>query len=290
VPGLVAGGITQINIVVGGMIASLEPGAVSWLYYADRLYELPLAIVGIAIGVVLLPDISRHLRAGNEVAVMDSQNRSLELAMALTVPASVALAVVPGEIVSVLFERGAFRPSDTPAVAHALALFALGLPSFVMIKVFQPAFFAREDTKSPMRYAGISLAVNTLGSIALFFVFRHQGLMPHLGIAIATAVGGWLNAGLLWRALRRRGQFVADARLRRALPMIVASSLAMGLALWLAAEPLGSYLQAGRPLWMRAGALGVLVGTGGAVYLAATLLTGALEPAMLRRAFRRGAT
>ena len=99
IPGVIAGGVTQINIVIGGMIASFQQGAVSYLYYADRLYELPLAIVGIAIGVVLLPDISRHLRAGDDVAVMDSQNRSLEFAMLLTVPAAVALAVVPHPIV-----------------------------------------------------------------------------------------------------------------------------------------------------------------------------------------------
>ena len=114
IPGVIAGGVTQINIVIGGMIASFQQGAVSYLYYADRLYELPLAIIGIAIGVVLLPDVSRHLRAGDHVAVMDSQNRSLEFAMLLTVPAAVALAVVPHQIVSVLFERGAFHAADTP--------------------------------------------------------------------------------------------------------------------------------------------------------------------------------
>ena len=113
VPGIIAGGVTQLNIVIGSMIASLQDGAVSHLFYADRLYELPLAIVGIAIGVVLLPDVSRHLRAGDEAAVMDSQNRALELALLLTVPAAVALAVIPAEIVSVLYQRGAFRAADT---------------------------------------------------------------------------------------------------------------------------------------------------------------------------------
>ena len=120
IPGVIAGGVTQINIVIGTMIASLQNGAVSYLYYADRLYELPLAIVGIAIGVVLLPDVSRHLRAGDHAAVMDSQNRSLEFAMLLTVPAAVALAVVPTAIVHGLFERGAFTAADTPATACAL--------------------------------------------------------------------------------------------------------------------------------------------------------------------------
>ena len=206
IPGVIAGGVTQLNIVIGTVVASLQDGAVSHLYYADRVYELPLAIVGVAIGVVLLPDVSRHLRAGNHAAVMDSQNRSLEFAMLLTVPAAAALAVVPIEIVKGLFERGAFTAADTPPTAYALAIFALGLPSFVLIKVFQPAYFAREDTATPMRYAALSLTANTLGSIALFFLFRSMGLMPHLGIAVATTLGGWLNAGLLYATLVKRGR------------------------------------------------------------------------------------
>jgi putative peptidoglycan lipid II flippase len=288
VPGIVAGGITQINIVVGGMIASLQDGAVSYLYYADRLYELPLAIVGIAIGVVLLPDISRHLRAGDQAAVMDSQNRSLEFAMLLTIPASVALAVIPTPIVATLFERGAFTSSDTRAVAAALAFFALGLPSFVMIKVFSPSFFAREDTKTPMRYAGISLAANTIGSLLLFFVFRQIGLMPHLGIAIATAIGGWLNALLLWSALRRRGDFVADARLKRVFMMIALASLIMGAVLLALAGVLAPWLERGNPLPIRVAALTLLLGTGAVVYFVAAHLTGAVRLGALAGALRRG--
>ena len=287
VPGVVAGGITQINIVIGGMIASLQAGAVSWLYYADRLYELPLAIVGIAIGVVLLPDISRHLRAGDQAAVLDSQNRSLEFAMLLTVPAAVALAVIPHEIIRVLFERGAFRVSDTINVANALAIFALGLPAFVMIKVFSPAFFAREDTRTPMRIAGVSLGLNTLGSIGLFFLFREIGLSPHLGIAVATTIGGWLNAGLLYRALRRRGYFVADPRLKRSLPMILLSSLVLGVALAIGGYWLGPWLGGGVTLVTRAAALAGLTGAGLMLYFAAAILTGGVRLDGLRRALKR---
>ncbi|HVY41472.1 MAG TPA: murein biosynthesis integral membrane protein MurJ [Hyphomicrobiaceae bacterium] len=288
IPGIVAGGITQINIVIGGMIASWQDGAVSYLYYADRLYELPLAIVGIAIGVVLLPDVSRHLRAGNNAAVMDSQNRSLEFAMLLTVPAAVALAAVPQSIVGALFERGAFAARDTIAVSSALAIFALGLPSFVLIKVFSPAYFAREDTRTPMRYAGLSLTVNTLGSIGLFILFRQLGIMPHLGIAAATTIGGWLNAFLLWSTLKRRGHFVADTRLKRALPMIVGSSLAMGVALWLLAEALAPWLERDNHAPVRLGALALLVGLGCLLYFVLAHITGAARWGSLRAAFRRG--
>jgi putative peptidoglycan lipid II flippase len=282
IPGVIAGGVTQINIVIGGMIASFQQGAVSYLYYADRLYELPLAIIGIAIGVVLLPDVSRHVRAGDNVAVMDSQNRSLEFAMLLTVPSAVALAVVPHQIVSVLFERGAFHAEDTRNVANALALFALGLPSFVMIKVFSPAYFAREDTRTPMRYAVISLTSNTVGSIVLFWLFARLGYKPHLGIAVATTLGGWLNAALLYRTLAERGHFIADARLQRTLPMILLSSALMGIVLWLTADWLDPWLMSTQGVMTRGTSLAILVGVGLLVYAVAILATGALGLRQLR--------
>jgi len=287
IPGVIAGGVTQINIVIGTVIASLQNGAVSYLYYADRIYELPLAIVGIAIGVVLLPSVARHLRAENHEAVMESQNRSLEFAMLLTVPAAVALAVVPGPIVAGLFERGAFTAADTPPTAYALGIFALGLPSFVMIKVFSPAYFAREDTKTPMHYAVISLTANTLGSIALFLLFRSYGLMPHLGIAVATTLGGWLNAGLLFTTLVRRGHFIADVRLRRALPLIVFSSATMGVFLWFVSNGLGTTFGAATPSLERFAALCALVASGLAVYALAVFVTGALDMRELRGFLRR---
>ncbi len=288
VPGIVAGGVTQLNIAIGTIIASMQPGAVSHLYYADRIYELPLAIVGIAVGVVLLPDVSRHLRAGNTEAVMDSQNRSLEFAMLLTLPAALALAVMPTEIVRVLFERGAFRPEDTASTAAVLAIFALGLPAFVLIKVFSPAYFAREDTKTPMRYATISLTVNTLGSIALFFLFRHLGMMPQLGIAVATTIGGWLNAWLLWSTLKSRSIFVADARLKRNLPLIGLASVAMAAVLLGAARAFAPYLQPEQGFIVEALALAALVGLGLSVFAVLILATGVMSRSQLASLTRRG--
>jgi putative peptidoglycan lipid II flippase len=283
IPGVIAGGVTQINIMIGTLIASLQPGAVSQLYYADRLYELPLAIVGIAIGVVLLPDVARKLRAGDHAAVMDSQNRSLEFAMLLTVPAAVALAVIPVPIVKVLFERGAFTALDTQQTASALWIFALGLPSFVMIKVFSPAYFAREDTKTPMRYAALSLCANTAGSIGLFFLFRHLGYLPQLGIALATTLGGWLNASLLWATLVRRGHFQADRRFMRSMIMIVISSAVMAGVLWYCADVLSPWFAPGPSHVMHFGALGALVAAGGLAYGIMVLVTGTLRLGQLSR-------
>jgi putative peptidoglycan lipid II flippase len=287
IPGVVAGGVTQINIVIGTVIASMQNGAVSHLYYADRIYELPLAIVGIAIGVVLLPDVTRHLRAGNHAAVMDSQNRAFEFSMLLTVPAAVALAVAPTPIVQALFQRGAFTTADVAPTAYALAIFAVGLPSFVLIKVFSPAYFAREDTATPMRYAVISLTANTLGSIGLFFLFRRLGLMPHLGIAVATTLGGWLNAGLLYRTLIKRGILVLDRRLASALRAIVVNSVIMGVVVWLASLYLADMFAA-PSIVARFTALAALVGAGLAVYAVGCVALGAVELRQLRTLLRRG--
>jgi putative peptidoglycan lipid II flippase len=218
---------------------------------------------------------------------MDSQNRSLELAMLLTVPAAAALAVVPTEIVMGLFERGAFTVADTRPTAYALAIFALGLPSFVLIKVFQPAFFAREDTATPMRYAALSLTANTLGSIALFFLFRAAGLMPHLGIAVATTLGGWLNAGLLYATLVGRGEFTGDARLGRTLPRIGLATLLMCVVLWMTASALEPWFAPANGTVVRLGALAALVTAGLLTYIIAVLALGVFDRRQLRNLLRR---
>jgi putative peptidoglycan lipid II flippase len=287
IPALIAGGVTQINIVVGMSIASLQDGAVSYLYYADRLYQLPLGIVGIAIGVVLLPDVARQLKAGNLAGVAESQNRSMEFALLLTVPAAVALAVVPMPIIAVLFERGAFIAADTPPTAWALAAFAVGLPSFVLARVLQPAYFAREDTKTPMRFATYNMVINVVLSVGLFFWFKANGYAPHVGIAIATTVAGWINALQLWWTLWRRGDFIADRRLLATLPLIIVSSALMGGVLWLAHGALAPWLATGQPLLIRVGALVALVSAGLASYAVFVVATGIFKISELRAMARR---
>lgn len=287
IPGVIAGGITQINILIGTIIATLQNGAVSQLYYADRVYELPLAIIGIAIGVVLLPEVSRALRANDQEAVNRAQNRSLEFAMLLTVPSAVALAVIATPVVRVLFERGAFSPADTFATASALSIFALGLPAFVLIKVLSPSYFAREDTRTPMRYAAISLTANTAGSVALFFVFREIGLLPHLGIAVATTLGGWLNAMLLWRGLAARSHFALDGLTKRNLPRIVLAALAMGGGLVIIADLLAPWMGPRAPILQSGPALCVLVIAGAVLYFAVCAGLGVLNRATVKGAFSR---
>ncbi len=283
IPGVISGGIVQINIVIGTLIASMQDQAVAWLYYADRLYQLPLGVVGIAIGVVLLPDISRLLRAGKERQAHDSQNRSLEFSLLLTLPAAIALAVVPLPLIQVLFERGHFSANDTQMVGMALMAFAFGLPAFVLTKVFQPGFFAREDTKTPMIYAGISMFVNVIVSFALF------SAMGHIGIAIATTVAGWVNAVLLWMTLKKRGHFALDAGAKRAIPRILVASFLMGVSLLLMLPLLLPYLARSQSFMTQAGALASLVFAGMIIYFTAAALIGAFSiGALKRKLLRRG--
>lgn len=277
VPGVIAGGVTQINLLIGTMIASLQAGAVSYLYYADRIYQLPLGVVGVTIGIVLLPDLSRRLRSGTSAEVNHSQNRALELSMLLTIPAAIALVVVPIPIISVLFERGAFRPEDVMPTVMPLIAFAFGLPAFVLVKIFSPGFFAREDTRTPMYFAAVSMAVNIVGSLALFFVIGHTG------IAIATSVAGWVNAVLLGATLVRRGQFTMDAALQRKLPRIIISSVVMGMALWATFAGFEPWLESGQPLLLRMVALAGLVTIGFAVLALALIASGGADLRQIRR-------
>lgn len=280
VPGAISGGVTQVNLLIGTVIASFHAGAVSWLSYADRLYQLPLGVVGVAIGVVLLPELSRRFRAGDGAGAREAFCRAAEFAMALTLPAAVALVALAAPLAAVLFGRGAFTPKDAEAVALATALFALGLPAFVMQKVVQPAFFAREDTKTPLYCAMASVALNTAVS---------AGGAPLIGwaaIPLGTTLAGWLNLALLWRFARSFGEDVApDARLRRRLPRLLAASLLMGGALLAGAAILEGALAAPGLRYL---ALAALVLGGGAAYAAAAFALGGVRLDDLKGAIRRG--
>ncbi len=254
-PAALGAGVAQINLLADVVFASfLPPGAVSFLYYADRVNQLPLGVVGVAVGTALLPLLSRQIRAGDEAGAQASQNRALELALLLTVPAALALIVARQPIIAVLFERGAFGPAETDATAAALAAFALGLPAYVLIKVLTPGFFARQDTRTPVKIAVVSLITNIVLNVAL--------LVPlgHVGIALATALSNWLNAGLLAWRLRGSDLLRLGARLRRRLPRILLASVAMAFGLWLLIPPLLDLLPG-------ALALAALVAAGGLGFL-----------------------
>jgi putative peptidoglycan lipid II flippase len=283
-PGAIAGGVTQINIVIGTMIASTQASANSYLYFADRIYQLPLGVVGIAIGVVLLPEIARLVQAGRPEIANHQQNRSFEFAMALTLPASVALVVAAGPIIEVLFERGAFTANDTAQTAIVLAIFGFGLPSFVLIKVFSPGFFAREDTRTPMLFGFVSMAVNVVGSAATWW-FAPESV--HIGIAAATTLSGWVNAALLYVELRKRGHWTADAGVIRSLPRQIISALVMGALVAGLVMGLAPWLGAERGFLVKFAALGFVCAVGMAVFFGLGHLIGAFDLRQVRGQMRR---
>ncbi len=280
-PAALAGGVMQINLVVGRQVASFFDGAVAWLYYADRLYQLPLGVIGVAIGVVLLPELSRRLSAGDETGVREAMGRSTEFALALTLPATVALVAIPWPLASVLFGRGAFAPEDVAATALAVAIYGAGLPAFVLQKIAQPMFFAREDTRTPFHYALVGLAVNAAAAV---------GLAPLIGFtaaAAATTLAAWVNFFLLWRGARARFGEEArpDARLRARAPRLLLASVLMGAACWGLARGLAPWLAA--PGW-RYLALAALVVAALAIYGALAVALKGVVVGDLKAAMRRG--
>ncbi|MGO1119444.1 murein biosynthesis integral membrane protein MurJ [Rhodovibrionaceae bacterium A322] len=280
-PGVLSAGALQINILIGTMIATLQAGAVSYLYYADRVYQLPLGLIGIGLGIVLLPDLTRRLKAKDESGALNSQNRAVELSLFLTLPATVALLVIPQSIVTVLFERGAFTPDDARDTAFALLAFATGLPAYVLTKILQPGFYARQDTTTPFHFALIGVAANVVLSLVLFFQ------IGFVGIALATALSAWLQVVLLAGRLWRLGHFVADSRLLGRLPRILLASVVMGGGLWVLEGELAGAL-AGAEL-VRAPALALLVAVGLLAYLALAFATRAVTLSDLKGLVRRRA-
>ncbi len=280
-PAAAGAGAVQINLVIStALAASLLPeGSVSYIYYADRLNQLPLGLIGIGLGTVLLPTISRLLGAGEDAEAMETQNRGMELALFFTLPATVALIICGVPIVAALFQHGKFTPTDTVLTAQALAAFSIGLPSYILVKVLTPGFYARSDTKTPVRLATIAIGLNIVFNLILILPLRHMG--PPLATALSSSV----NVFMLYRALRARGHFVPDARLRRRALRLAGAALLMGLAMYFLNDRFAPYTTG--PGITRWAAMLVLVATGGVVYAAACFALRAYLPSDLRAMFTR---
>lgn len=280
-PAALGAGAVQFNLLISTALAArfLPEGAVSYLYYADRLNQLPLGLIGIGVGTAMLPALSRQLGAGNAVAALHTQNRAIELVLLLTLPAAAALTVSATPMIRALLEHGRFLPGDTIATANALAAFSLGLPAYVLIKVLTPGFHARQDTATPVRIAVGSMLVNLVGNLFLIWP------LGHVGIALSTALAAWVNALALFVVLRKRGHFSADARLRRStLRLMAAAAVMVGVLLLL--NPFLVPFTGGS--WLaRIAALSVLLGSGGIAYLVAARLLGIFTLSDLRSQFSR---
>lgn len=276
-PAVIGASVAQINLLIDTIIASLIPGAVSYLYYADRISQLPLGVIGVAVGTALLPMLSRAVQQGQMDEARRQLNRGMELTMLLCLPAAVALMVIAGPIISVLFERGAFDAASAASTAEALAALAFGLPAFVLVKVFLPGFYAAYDTRTPLKIALFCIGLN----LALNLVFlAYIPALRHIGIALATSLASWANAGIMAFLLYRRGTFRPDDRLRGKLRAIAASCLAMGTVL--------AALMFAGPYWPVGGTTGkalfllVQIGAGLGVFALSAHLTRAADIAEMR--------
>lgn len=280
-PAALGAGVTQINSMVDMMIASLFDDAVSFLYYAERVYELPLGVIGIAVATALLPMLSKHVRAGETAAAIKSTNQAIMLVMFFGLPATGALVAIADPIVRVLFEHGEFNTADRLAVYPALIAFSSGLPAFLLVKIFASSFFAAQDTKTPVKIAVAAVTANIVGSLILMRFFEHVGL------AMATSIAGWLNAVLLGVVLHRRKMLVVDRRL-----MVFHFKILLSVALMVA------YLAAAAGYldhWIRDpghirkyAAMMLLVGGGGGVYVAGVMLFKAVTLTEVKGWVRRG--
>ncbi len=274
-PGLVGAGMTQISQQIDIIIISFLPASTaSILYFAERVNQLPLGIIGVSVGTALLPTLSRHIQAGEPAEARAALNRALEYALALTLPAALGLAVAGGPIIATLYQHGAFDAAATAATSQALAAYAVGLPAFVLLKLLTPPFFAMGDTTTPLRVALVSIAIN----LALNLAFMQP--LQHLGPALASSIASWINIAVLAVILHRRGLMAWDARLKRAVPLMGAAGLVMGVAVWLAQQTIYQPMAGG---WVtRLIGLGAVIVIGLVAYGLAGQLIGAFNVKALR--------
>ncbi|CAN5219009.1 murein biosynthesis integral membrane protein MurJ [soil metagenome] len=280
-PAALGAGAIQFNMLISTSLAArfLPQGAVSYLYYADRLNQLPLGLIGIGVGTAMLPALSRQIGSGNEAAASHTQNRAMELALFLSLPAAVALCVSALPLIRGLLQHGAFHAADTIGTAGALSAFAVGVPAYVLIKVLTPGFYARQDTKTPVRVAVFSMLFNLVGNLVLIWP------LGHVGVAVSTAIAAWVNVIVLYWLLHRRDQLKMDARFKAKAIRIIGASTAMGVALWCLNPLLDPHMARG--VVERVTALALLCGLGGLVYAVAALGLRTYALSELRALFRR---
>ncbi len=259
VPALFAVSVTQINLLLDTVLASfLVTGSISWLYYSDRLMEFPLGILGVALSTVILPRLSRRQAEAAPQVFSRELDWGLRTAVIFGVPAAVGLIALAGPMIATLFESEVFDAHDVAMAERSLMAYAFGLQAFILIKVLAPGFYARQDTRSPVRIAVIAMLANMLLNLVLIFPLRHAGL------ALATSLAAYLNALLLWRGLRREGAYRPEPGWRRLLLQVGAAAAAMGAVLVWGSPDLAAWIAAAR--WDRVAWLGTAILVGASVY------------------------
>ena len=269
-PAVLGAGVVQINLLIDVILASTLPtGSVSYLYYADRINQLPLAVIGIAIGTALLPKMSRNIQAGRVAAANEDQEKSLRIGLILTIPAAFGLMVLSDPIITTLFQRSAFDTSSTTSTAIALACYSAGLPAFVIIKIFQPNFFARHDTATPVKIAAVSVVINLILNLILMQYFAHAGL------AMATSISAWLSAILFMILLKRKNFYSPQKLLAGKIIRIILAASVMGLGLFALNEISKDFFQNSN--FLGTSILLLLIFCGGLIYFISLFLFNAIN-------------
>jgi len=278
IPGALGAGAAQINLFVDMILASLLPvGSISFLYYADRLYQLPLGVIGVAIGTALLPMLSKALKAEDRNEVVKLIGISFEAGLMLSLPAAIGLTVIAGTIMSVLFEHGKFSHTDSVQSSHALIAYAIGLPAYVLARVFSTAYFARQDTKTPVKFAVTCAIINTVLALAMITPLKH------VGIALATGITAWVNLFLLMRGLHKKKHLDLPLNSVKRSALIVLSGLIMAAVLW----ALNTYVLDATTgaLWHKVLDLIGLLGAGGVSYFGSLFCFGVFTRQSLKALF-----
>lgn len=281
-PAALGGGVQQLNLLVDVIIASHIPDAVSYLYYADRITELPIGMIGVAVGTALLPMLARQIREGNIAQARVSMNRGMEITLLFGLPCCAACFVIARPIIDVLYLHGEFTTIDAKATANALMAFAAGLPAFLVVKVLAPGFYANHDTKTPFRIAMVCVVINLVLNLILIHPFKH------VGMAMATSVASWINMLWMGNILYRRQMFLPDPSLKIRLVKMLIASIGMAGLLWLLTPFAETYLS--QSTLMRALALAALITAGGVGYGALLLALRTVSISEIKDAFRRGST
>lgn len=285
VPAIFGSSVAQINILFDTLIASfLVTGSISWLYYSDRLMEFPLGVFGVALATVILPNLSRHHASESAQAFSSMLDWAMRLALLIALPATIGLFILAGPVLTTIFYGGQFDANDVDMAVPSLMAYSIGLTGFIFVKVLAPGFFARQDTKTPVRIGIIALVVNMILNVLIVVPWVRSGwAAPHAGLAIATSCSAFLNAGLLWLRLRKDGVWQPNPGWRRFLVQVIVACGVMAVMLDRFVAPLSSWIEAGT--WTRCLWLALAVAGGCAVY-AATLLAAGLRPAALRMTSR----
>jgi putative peptidoglycan lipid II flippase len=284
VPGALAGGAIQINTLVSQLLSGSDEGARSVLYYAERLYMLPLGLIGVAVGLALVPRLTRHFAEDDRSGADQTMDQGVGLSLAFTLPAAVALLVMPFFVMDATLTRGQFTPDDARRSAEVLRHFAWGIPAFVLAKVFTPPFFARHRAKQPMQFSIIAVAINTAMGATLWFWLPTVGVDGAIGLAIATSTASWINVALLAITLAQEKVYSLGPAVLSRLMRLAAASAVMGVFVGLCEW---QYPLLAQIFWLKEIALVAVAALGFAIYFAVAIGFGAVTTAEIRNSLRR---